>query len=1155
MATVYKIHPAIGIARVGNSPNEFFIGPERIGERPNPQGGFKDAQCRVKRQVARFRIFAHHDDASVEEITGANADITWTVHLANKKAANPARGNSESPSDLIIDPGPRTLNGPDQHQLFDTGTIKFAGGSATKVPLGEIRTDNNNRLLVFGGAGKSGSPTNNGLGDFWKNTGWYDDVSDGPVTATIKLHADNSTPAVLGAWVIATPPKFAPHQDSVITLYDRVLEVMIEAGFVAKPVATSYTADIYPILQRARDIRWVITIPAGAMTWPDPVTSDALRLAIFNSLKKPGGGGDDMPQINPPDTGDPTTFQTDRLTQTQYDHMERWKDNNYANDWAGPPAPQAAITPDGLDRAALEACVGGSFYPGIEAGGLPPSASARYPGLPAEPRPIVAASNYAEAFRLDQNIFSPGDITAAMALPWQADFTDCDQNWWPVPRPNEVIRQGMGDQNWIAGIVGSLQDMVDKWNQLGFVVRQGNQNVESQRCNTTSITLLTPLLNFQDVPQGPMGMVREVPLAITFEVISTANAVTLEYTPGDGPMPPQLAAFNGSVIVGPTAPNTIVTARLWVIYRTSNVGDTLPPQQVTVQTHDGSQQWVVTIIGNTVARKTAAVALTLDRSGSMSEDRGDGQSKHASLQLAASNFVDAMLEGDGVGIVSFNQTAQKLQTVLQLGDGMLSDTNRQATKDVINGNGLDPQGSTSIGNGIFDAREILDSTSTPFDVKALVVLTDGMENTPRFIADVAPQIDAQTYAIGLGMPQNISVPALQTISGNNGGYLLLTGAIVGDNRFLLQKYFLQILAGVSNADIVLDPDGQLIPGRVERVPFQLISGDAGVDVILLTPYTNIVDFRLQTPGGRIIEPWQARSDPGMRYIQSAGVSYYRLALPVQLVPNRPDQEGTWYALLTIGKPRLEPTTGSRQGVDVSILRGIAAPISRQRPSGTLQAETRRAQSRAANLMMTAAVASGGAGAASFVASSQRMLPYSLVVHAYSNISLQARTGQSSFDPGASIDLYATLTQSGIPAAPQAAVWAEVTRPDGIQTTLSMLPYDVGQFSAKFVTAAAGIYRLRVRARGMTQRGEPFTRERTLTCGVWVGGDRDAGSGPGDRGGNEHLCEVIKCLTRPDGVISRGLEERLLALGINLAQARKCLSLLCSDKPIDPNALR
>jgi len=92
VATVYKIHPAIGIARIGNSPDEFFIGPERVGEPPEPPGGFKDAQCRVKRQGARFRVFAHNDDGTVAEVTDTEAEITWTVHLCNTKAANPGRG-------------------------------------------------------------------------------------------------------------------------------------------------------------------------------------------------------------------------------------------------------------------------------------------------------------------------------------------------------------------------------------------------------------------------------------------------------------------------------------------------------------------------------------------------------------------------------------------------------------------------------------------------------------------------------------------------------------------------------------------------------------------------------------------------------------------------------------------------------------------------------------------------------------------------------------------------------------------------------------------------------------------------------------------------------------------------------------------------------
>jgi hypothetical protein len=168
MATVFKIHPAIGIARVGNSPDEIFVGPERLGQRPNPAGRFKDAQCRVKRQAARFRIFAHHDDGSVEEITNAEADITWTVHLVNKKAANPGRGNSESAADLTIDPGSKTLTGPDQRQLFDTGQIHFAGNSQVTVPLGEIRSDNENHLLVLGGFGTSASPVGSGLSTFWK---------------------------------------------------------------------------------------------------------------------------------------------------------------------------------------------------------------------------------------------------------------------------------------------------------------------------------------------------------------------------------------------------------------------------------------------------------------------------------------------------------------------------------------------------------------------------------------------------------------------------------------------------------------------------------------------------------------------------------------------------------------------------------------------------------------------------------------------------------------------------------------------------------------------------------------------------------------------------------------------------------------------------
>ncbi|GAA0943722.1 LodA/GoxA family CTQ-dependent oxidase [Virgisporangium aurantiacum] len=1123
MATVYKIHPAIGIARVGNSPDDFFVGPERIGQPPEPPGGFKDDQCRVKRQAARFRVFAHNDDGTVDEITDAEAEITWTVNLANTKAANPGRGNSEDPAKLAIEPGARTLNGPNERQKFDTGTIDFDNAPLTTVPLGEIRSTPENYLVVLGGSGTSASPGGTALdGYFWASDDWYDDVSDGPVTATVKLRSDNSTPAVVGAWVIVAPPNFAPDQNSVITMYDRVFQAMVDAGMIPAPTTTSYTHDVYPILQRARDTNSVDRT-FGSHTWTDPVTSDPLRNAIFNKLADPAGGGGNMPSLNNSGTND------NRLTLTQYAHMERWKNDNYANDWTGVPPPQADITPDGLDRAALQACVGGAFLPGIETGGLPGTP-------PLVNRPIIDPSKYAEPFRLDHSALDPGALTYVMALPWQNDFFQCADNWWPVPRPNYVTRGGVAQQSFISGVVNSGQSMVDNWHKLGFVVRQGTDLIEVDRCDLAGVNLLTPLLNFQHVPQGPMGMVRETALAITFEVSSPSSALTLEYAPGGAPNHPQLVPFNASVTVGPTA-NAVATARLWVIYRTSNPGDELPPQTVTVQEAGGTRTWTVTIIGDTVARRTAAAALVLDRSTSMAEDRGDGQSKHASLQQAANTFVDVMLEGDGVGVVRFNQDAQVLKSVLPLGAGGLSDINRSAIKDIINGNGLDPNGLTSIGDGIFEGRGILNATTTPFDVKSLVVLTDGVETSLRSIADVAGDINEFTYAVGLGQPQNISVPALQTISGNNGGYLLVTGAIGTDNRFLLQKYFLQILAGISNAEIVLDPDGHLVPGRVERVPFQLTAGDAGVDVILLTPNTDIVDFRVETPSGQLIEPWRAQSEPGMRFVRSDGVSYYRIALPFEFMADRFDAGGTWQALLTVGRPRIE-RSDSRDGTDPSIRH--RQPVAAQ-PPRIVTAPSRFARAQRASILAAEqpSLAGGPIGEHGF-----RTVPYSVVVHAYSNLTMEAQAEQHSFVPGARVFLHATLARSGIPAAGDAQVWAEVTAPGGSTSTVPLAESESGRFTGRFDTTGVGVYRIRVRARGTTPGGEAFAREKTLTAAVWRGGDQTPPSPSTGDGAHEQLCKLLTCLLRRDGAITPEFEKRLRALGLNLDAARKCLAEFC-----------
>ena len=438
------------------------------------------------------------------------------------------------------------------------------------------------------------------------------------------------------------------------------------------------------------------------------------------------------------------------------------------------------------------------------------------------------------------------------------------------------------------------------------------------------------------------------------------------------------------------------------------------------------------------------------------------------------------------------------------------------------------------------------------------MLTDGMENSPRCIADVAARSTRRTYAVGLGTPQNTSAAALQTISGNNGGFLLVTGAIGTDNRFLLQKYFLQILAGVSNAEVVLDPDGELVPGVVHRIPFQLTDADSGVDVVLLSPAAPkrglpAADAQRLAPRA-VARDW--RAGDALRAGQRRQ-RYYRLALPTQLEPTASTRAAPGTRCSRIGSPRTKRTAGNEHGIDRSIVKGLFAPPARSSgrriPSAHLVNEGRR------RMDVAAADAKAAAGATVGVAArGRRGVPYSVAVHSYSSVGLQASLQQSAWEPGATVRLLASLSQGGapLPASGGAAVWAEWKRPDGSMSTLNLADEGDGQFGASFVAASAGVHALRVRARGLSRGGHVFSRERSLTAAVWRGGDRDAEVGAGGGGSlvdalverDARLCELLRCLLGTSGsngaLIEPALERRLREAGVDLDGLRRCLERYC-----------
>ena len=264
------IHPAIGIARVGNSHDSFFFGPEVPGILPHARGGFKDGNGAVARQAARFRVFGFDDNGRVvRELTARDGEITWRVEVANSKAAwyepntpfdipgapaSPRRNpnlHGATRDQLAVAPPGRAVHG------VGAGPVAFTGGSfmGEHVPLGELMTDGEGRLVFLPAQGRGYSPHSTPLGSYATNPGWTDDVCDGSVRASVKLGSRllEAEPA----WVISTPPNYAPAiATGLVTAYDAARSTLVDAEMLAAgPV--DFTEEILPIFARLVDLQWV----------------------------------------------------------------------------------------------------------------------------------------------------------------------------------------------------------------------------------------------------------------------------------------------------------------------------------------------------------------------------------------------------------------------------------------------------------------------------------------------------------------------------------------------------------------------------------------------------------------------------------------------------------------------------------------------------------------------------------------------------------------------------------------------------------------------------------------------------------------------------------------------------------------------------------
>jgi hypothetical protein len=523
--------------------------------------------------------------------------------------------------------------------------------------------------------------------------------------------------------------------------------------------------------------------------------------------------------------------------------------------------------------------------------------------------------------------------------------------------------------------------------------------------------------------------------------------------------------------------------------------------------------WNINSSAMPVIRPRSAISLVLDRSGSMSDSAGVVGTKYDLLKSSLRVVADIMGENDAICAVSFDDnygghTITTLMPITQMGTQTPPGLGRQTLVNASESPDLTPRGATAIGLGMIEGASQLNAErtnpATPYSQFAMVVMTDGNENvSPRVTeSPVQSAISAfsnNLYAIGLGRENNVSDSTLGSIA----RYMLITGDVTtSERRFRLTKYFMQILAGITRTAIVIDPQGDLMMGIEHKIAFPITEADVSVQVITLSPLAPLLDFKLESPDGTIIDN---SVSPNVTYRTNLDDAICRVNLPA--IPSNPggSHAGIWTATLSISKRKLRDIllelSDNLQNVD------IQAIFEEIQKTGTL--------------------------------------PYSFVVQSYSNIMMDVEVLQANKNPGEELQLYSDLTEYKVPIERRAMVTVEVTEPYGTTTYVPLKEYAPGKFKNSYSTSVPGVYQCRFKAMGYALDGKEFQREETRSVSVYKS-IKDISTLDLDgikeiiKQDRERFCKLMSCI-----IENQALAGFMDKFGIDPQALIKCISQYCS----------
>lgn len=259
----------------------------------------------------------------------------------------------------------------------------------------------------------------------------------------------------------------------------------------------------------------------------------------------------------------------------------------------------------------------------------------------------------------------------------------------------------------------------------------------------------------------------------------------------------------------------------------------------------------------------ADVELVIDRSGSMSGAR------ISAAKNAAKMFIDFMRVNDKVGVVGFNSVASVAYPLTQI-----DESGYVATAAKLAIDSLYASGNTSIGGGIQTGQNQLSGSGANDPVWAMLLLSDGGENTSPMVSDVLPTIPAKTkiYTIGLGSGADAAL--LSNIASQTGGFYRFAPS-EKDLKDIYDSISSEMAGGenlksvqstIQQGETTQEP--VVIDSSVSRATFVIAWGGSDLDLVLIRP------------DGEIIDPSVAAVEPNITFKSGSTYEFYEVNAPM-----------------------------------------------------------------------------------------------------------------------------------------------------------------------------------------------------------------------------------------------------------------------------------